>query len=522
MTASPNIPLGPLAQVTHRYVDVDGVRVFYREAGPADAPTLLLLHGFPSASHQFRRLIDALGTRYHLVAPDYPGFGHTEVPEGFTYSFERLTDVVEGFVQALGLSRFALYAFDFGGPVGLRLAVRHPEWIAGLVIQNANAYDEGLSELARGMIANRPGVEGAEERVREILVLPVTRGQYEGGTTDPALVAPDGWTLDQHFLDLPGRQEAQVALALDYHSNLARYPQWQQWLREHQPRTLVLWGTEDAFFPPAGARAYLRDLPQAQLHLFETGHFALEDKLPEIAPLIAAFLDSLPDAAAPRPSSPQQSSAQQSSAQQSSTERQETTMKIAVIGASGNLGGAVAREATARGHQVTPLGSANADVTDPAALSTAIAGHDAVVASLKGPDRLVPKGALGLLAALPEAGVDRLVFLGGGGSLEDPDGRRLVDAPDFPEAYLETARDQTEALDLLRAAQTPVAWTYVSPPPMYLVPGEKTGVYRVEARDTPITDATGDSRITVGDLAAAVVDALEQRSFVQQRITLGY
>ncbi|MFE3451312.1 alpha/beta fold hydrolase [Nonomuraea sp. NPDC059194] len=282
-----NIPV-----VHHRFVEVEGVRVFYREAGPADAPVLLLLHGFPSASHQFRRLMDALGSDYRLVAPDYPGFGHTEAPADFGYSFERLADITEGFVQAVGLDRFVLYAFDFGGPVGFRLATRHPEWIAGLVVQNANAYEEGLSDLARGFIANRPGVPGAEEAVAQILVLPMTRGQYEGGTTDVSRIAPDGWTLDQHFLDLPGRKEAQVALALDYHSNVALYPDWQRWLREHRPPALIVWGSGDPFFPEPGARAYLRDLPDAELHVFATGHFALEENLPEIAPLIAAFLDT--------------------------------------------------------------------------------------------------------------------------------------------------------------------------------------------------------------------------------------
>ncbi|MEU7897144.1 alpha/beta hydrolase [Nonomuraea sp. NPDC049152] len=278
--------------VHHRFVDVEGVRVFYREAGPADAPVLLLLHGFPSASHQFRRLIDALGTDYRLIAPDYPGFGHTEAPADFVYSFERLADITEGFVQAVGLERFVLYAFDFGGPVGFRLATRHPEWIAGLVVQNANAYEEGLSDLARDFIANRPGVPGAEEAVAQILVLPMTRGQYEGGTTDVSLIAPDGWTLDQHFLDRPGRKEAQIALALDYHANVDLYPVWQRWLREHRPPTLVVWGDGDPFFTEPGARAYLRDLPDAELHVFPTGHFALEENLPEIAPLIASFLDT--------------------------------------------------------------------------------------------------------------------------------------------------------------------------------------------------------------------------------------
>jgi pimeloyl-ACP methyl ester carboxylesterase len=286
-----------LPQVRHRYVDVEveagTVRVFYRDAGPPDRPTLLLLHGFPSASHQFRRLIDALGARFRLVAPDYPGFGHTEVPAGFTYSFDALAQVTEGFVQALGLQRFVVYMFDFGGPVGFRLATRHPERIAGLVIQNANAYDAGLSDMARSTIANRPGVPGAEARLRELLVLPVTRSQYEGGTGDTELIAPDGWTLDQHFLDDPDRQRAQIALALDYHSNVELYPAWQQWLRERQPPTLIVWGRNDPFFPEAGAHAYLADLPQAELHTFGTGHFALEERLPDIAPLIESFVDRI-------------------------------------------------------------------------------------------------------------------------------------------------------------------------------------------------------------------------------------
>jgi pimeloyl-ACP methyl ester carboxylesterase len=280
-------------RTAHRFVDVDDAQVFYREAGPPDAPVLLLLHGFPSASHQFRRLMDVLGGRYRLIAPDYPGFGYTQVPETFVYSFDRLADVVEGFVKVLRLGRFVMYAFDFGGPIGMRLAIRHPEWIAGLIVQNANAYDEGLSELARAIVANRPGVEGAEENIRQILEPPVTRSQYENGTTDVSLIAPDGWTLDQHFLEQPGRKDAQVELALDYHSNLARYPEWQRWLRDHRPSTLVVWGRGDAFFLEAGAHAYLRDVPDAQIHIFDTGHFALEENLAEIAPLIADFIADL-------------------------------------------------------------------------------------------------------------------------------------------------------------------------------------------------------------------------------------
>ncbi len=284
-----------IPHIHHRHVDVDGLRVFYRETGPADAPVLLLLHGFPSASHQFRRLFDALGTRYRLIAPDYPGFGHSDspAPEDFHYRFDTLADVVEGFCLALGLDRFALYVFDFGAPVGLRLATRHPEWITGLIVQNGNAYEEGLSAQAREFIANRHGVEGAAERARAILVEEITRAQYEGGTGDPSLVAPDGWTLDQHHLDLPGRKDIQVELALDYHSNVELYPVWQDWLRTYRPPALVVWGRNDPFFTEPGARAYLRDLPEAELHVFDTGHFALEEKLPEIAPLIDDFLARL-------------------------------------------------------------------------------------------------------------------------------------------------------------------------------------------------------------------------------------
>ncbi|MEV4113331.1 alpha/beta hydrolase [Nonomuraea sp. NPDC049695] len=282
-----------IARIVHRHLDVGDVRVFYRESLPDrdDAPVLLLLHGFPSASHQFRRLIDALGGRYRLIAPDYPGFGHTQAPEGFTYSFDRLADVMEGFVQRLGLTRFAMYVFDFGAPVGFRLAERHPEWIAGLVVQNGNAYAEGLSQAARDFIALRPETPGAEKAVRDLLTPSGTRFQYESGVAHPELLAPDGWTLDQHFLDLPGRKEAQVALAFDYHTNVESYDRWQAWLHRHTPPTLIAWGTGDPFFPEPGARAYLRDVPDAELHLFEAGHFALETHLSEIAPLVAGFLD---------------------------------------------------------------------------------------------------------------------------------------------------------------------------------------------------------------------------------------
>jgi pimeloyl-ACP methyl ester carboxylesterase len=187
-----------------------------------------------------------------------------------------------------------MYLFDFGAPVGFRLALRHPERVTAMVVQNGNAYLEGLSDAARAFTALTPGTPGAESTILDLFTLAATRAQYEGGTTDPALIAPEGWLLDQHFLDLPGRKQAQLALAYDYKSNLAAYPSWQAWLREHRPPTLVTWGTGDPFFLESGARAYLNDVPEAELHLFRTGHFALEDHLPDIAPLIARLLDRIP------------------------------------------------------------------------------------------------------------------------------------------------------------------------------------------------------------------------------------
>jgi pimeloyl-ACP methyl ester carboxylesterase len=287
--------INTLPVIHHRHVEIDGVRIFYREAGPSQAPTLLLLHGFPASSHQFRRLMDALGGRYRVVAPDYPGFGHSDAPlprsagGSFDYSFEHLAELMARFCDAVGLERFVLYMFDFGGPVGMRLAARHPQRIAGIVVQNANAYEEGLSPMARGLVALQPG-DIAERQLGELLTLEMTRNQYLGGTADPSRVAPDGWTLDQHFLDQPGRKRIQVDLALDYRSNVARYPAWQAWLRTHQPPALVLWGRNDAFFPEPGAHAYLRDLPEAELHLLDSGHFALEEEAPRIAALVDAFV----------------------------------------------------------------------------------------------------------------------------------------------------------------------------------------------------------------------------------------
>jgi pimeloyl-ACP methyl ester carboxylesterase len=269
----------------HRFADVDGIKLFYREAGDPAAPKLLLLHGFPSASHQYARLIEELKDDFHVIAPDHPGSGHSDAPER-PYSFDFLADTIEKFLQVIDFTGFSMYVFDFGAPVGFRVATRHPEWIKGLIVQNGNAYEDGLSDLARGFIGNRD-----PQAARAMLALEYTKFGYLEGARDPETISPDTWTLDQHYLDL--RPQPQIDLSLDYHSNVAKYPEWQAYLREHQPPTLIAWGRGDPFFLEPGAKAYLRDLPDAQLHLFDTGHFALEENLDEIAALIRAFIPTV-------------------------------------------------------------------------------------------------------------------------------------------------------------------------------------------------------------------------------------
>jgi pimeloyl-ACP methyl ester carboxylesterase len=286
-----------LPHIAHRFTDINGVRVFYRDTEVADGMPMLLLHGFPSSSQQFRRLFDALGSHFRLIAPDYPGFGFSDAPLPvslggvFRYSFDHLARVIEQFCIQLSLREFVLYAFDFGGPVALRIASRHPEWIAGLVVQNANAYAEGLSSTAREYIEIGRTGRGQSAPLDALLTLESTREQYLHGATIQERISPDGWTLDQHFLDVPGRKAIQIDLALDYHTNVDAYPSWQDWLRRSQPPLLVLWGRRDPFFLEAGAKAYLSDVPSGELHLFETGHFALEECAPEIVPLLGAFLE---------------------------------------------------------------------------------------------------------------------------------------------------------------------------------------------------------------------------------------
>ncbi|MGL4174551.1 MAG: alpha/beta fold hydrolase [Dermatophilaceae bacterium] len=280
----------------HRTARVGDLDIFYREAGPPGAPILVLLPGFPAASHQYRRLIDALSHRYHLIAPDYPGFGHSTSPTSntaggtFAYTFDHLADVTEAFLRQLGLDRFFLYVFDFGAPIGFRIASRNPDWIAGVIAQNGNAYDEGLGPQMQLQAKYWADRDGMEDTIRGLLTLDVTQAQHQTGAADPELVDPDGWLLDQHWLDTPGRAQVMLDLLHDYQSNTALYPTWQAWLRDHQPPLLLTWGRNDDFFPEAGAHAYLKDVPGAELHLLDGGHFALDEHLHTIAPLIDDFI----------------------------------------------------------------------------------------------------------------------------------------------------------------------------------------------------------------------------------------
>jgi pimeloyl-ACP methyl ester carboxylesterase len=282
-----------MSTVTYRNVDVDGVGVFYREAGPKDGSTILLLHGFPTAGHMFRDLIPQLSDRFHLVAPDLPGFGNSDMPAPgtFTYTFENIANVIDRFTEVIGLPRFAMYVFDYGAPVGFRLAVRHPERINAIISQNGNAYEEGLSDGWTPIRAywQEPSLVN-REALRSFLAPDTTRWQYTHGVHDLAAVSPDGYSLDNFYLTRPGADEVQLDLVGDYKSNVALYPTFQEYFRKHEPRFLAAWGKNDPFFLPAGAEAFRRDIPGAQVHFFDTGHFALETHANEIAALIRDFL----------------------------------------------------------------------------------------------------------------------------------------------------------------------------------------------------------------------------------------
>jgi len=277
----------------HRTVTVDGLRVFYREAGDPKAPSVLLLHGFPTSSHMFRDLIPDLAQRYRVIAPDLPGFGYSDAPSrsDFTYSFEAIADVIDAFTTAVGLERFAIYVFDYGAPIGFRLATRHPEKITAVISQNGNAYLEGLSDGWNPIQAywRDPSAEN-RAALRGFLKPETTQWQYTHGEPDLERLSPDAWTLASAFLARPGNDEIQLDLFGDYQSNVALYPAFQAYLRKHRPPLLAVWGKNDPFFLPAGAEAFKRDVPNAEVRLIDAGHFALEAHAPEIAALIADFL----------------------------------------------------------------------------------------------------------------------------------------------------------------------------------------------------------------------------------------
>ena len=284
----------PATAVHHRRITVDGVELFYREAGPQNAPTLILLHGFPTSSQMYRDLIPLLADRYHVVAPDYPGFGQsaTPTPAEFEYSFDHFAALMDRFTQQLGLQSYALYVMDYGAPVGFRLATAHPERVTALVVQDGNAYLEGIGAFWDPIKAYwKDNSATHREAIRKAaLTLDGTRWQYLNGVKDPSLVSPDAYMLDQAYLDRPGNNDIQLAMIYDYRTNLPKYPEWQAYFRKHQPPTLVIWGRNDEIFLAAGAEPYRRDNPKAEVHLLDTGHFALETHGPQIANLIRDFL----------------------------------------------------------------------------------------------------------------------------------------------------------------------------------------------------------------------------------------
>jgi len=275
-------------------ITVDGQTIFYREAGDKEkTPTILLLHGFPTSSHMFRNVIPALADKFHLVAPDYPGFGYSSMPpvDRFEYTFDHLAEIVDNFVIEIGLERYSLYVMDYGAPVGYRLAVKHPEKIEALIVQNGNAYDEGLGEFWEPLRAywSEPN-EKNKNALKKFLTIEATKWQYTHGVKDENAISPDNWIHDQLLLDRPGNNEIQLQLFYDYKSNPPLYSQWQEYFRKYQPPTLVVWGRNDIIFPKEGAIPYQRDLENVQIHLLNTGHFALEEEGEQIAELISRFL----------------------------------------------------------------------------------------------------------------------------------------------------------------------------------------------------------------------------------------
>ncbi len=282
-------------KVLHKTAKIGDLDIFYREAGPKDAPAILLLHGFPTSSQMFRNLIPALADKYHIVAPDYPGYGHSSMPmhDKFEYTFDNLAKVIDEFTERVGLKQYAVYVQDYGAPVGYRLAAKHPERITAIVVQNGNAYDEGLDNDFWKPIKEywkEPKSQDKRNAIRKLLTYDATKWQYTTGVKNPELVSPDGAAEDQFLLDRKGNDEIQLDMFLSYGSNPPLYPKWQEYFRNYQPPMLIIWGKNDQIFPAAGAEPYKRDLKTLEYHLLDAGHFALESNGPEMAQLMRDFL----------------------------------------------------------------------------------------------------------------------------------------------------------------------------------------------------------------------------------------
>jgi pimeloyl-ACP methyl ester carboxylesterase len=277
---------------TYHYEQVDGIRIFYREAGRRDAPTIVLLHGFPSSSREFDALIPLLAKRYHLIAPDFPGFGQSDAPSptSYEYTFDHLATTTDHLLEKLGLTRYSLYIHDYGAPVGFRIMLAHPERLQVLITQNGNAYREGLGPKWAKIAQYWADPKAHQDVVDAFLSFEATKQRHIAGTRHQELYNPDTWTDEFAHLSVPGQREIQAALLYDYRTNIASYPTWQAWLREHKPPTLVLWGANDPSFIAAGGEAFKRDLPNAEIHLLDAGHFAMDEKNDEIADLILRFL----------------------------------------------------------------------------------------------------------------------------------------------------------------------------------------------------------------------------------------
>ena len=279
--------------VYHKTATIDGHSIFYREAGSPDSAKLVLLHGFPASSHQYRNLIPALADRFHVIAPDYPGFGNSDMPDPvkFSYTFDKLSEIVEAFLEQQGFDHFGLYVQDYGGPVGFRIVTRHQDWLDWLIVQNSNAYEVGFTSAwdgFRGALWKNRTTE-TERPLAAFLELEAIKSIYLHGHRKPELISPDNWNMDFRFIERPGARRIQLDLFYDYRTNVGLYPEWQAFLRARQPNSIIFWGQEDVFFTREGGEAYLKDLPKAEMHRLDSGHFALEDSLDYIASKIRRF-----------------------------------------------------------------------------------------------------------------------------------------------------------------------------------------------------------------------------------------